>query len=510
MLSFFPSLYPDELLYSIVARYHKLSGNCQIRHTKQELFESPGLRTFVLVPERINILAEKLTKFNITRDQLLYNHTFYPYLVCFCKPNDKDEKKPDYNDFSMNAYRTYTTGIVYNTLRYCPLCAKDDKDKYGESYWHRCHQVEGNRVCHKHGCCLEDSGIIGSGQKEFIALEDISSLSKPNYLSEYQESYMRLDKDIEWVMIHYREIMLKYKEDTFFFEKRNTGFLYKKGLTTIKGRIRQDDLKEQFRNFILNQYGQDFYDNDDFNFEWISNICRKGKEISITMRHILIAEFLTENLQNYFSLDFCQVDKSRIQYNKPNGFEIKVYTYRKRWMDLLNSGNYSKNKEMVNADQAAYLWLSRNDKEWLQNHLLIKLKTGGYCTYTDWESKDKELADMIPKIVKRILKEDKKPDKISCALIERALGYNKGYLIKNKRKLKYTMEIIYANVETTGAFQKRKVDWILNEAKRNRENIPIWLILRRAGIRKNEIIINYIINNYSYVNHNIINTNENN
>ena len=499
MLSFFPSLYPDELLYSIVARYHKLSGNCQIRHTKQELFDSPGLRTFVLVPERINILAEKLTKFNITRDQLLYNHTFYPYLICFCKPNDKDKKIPDYSNFSMNAFRTYTTGIVYHTLRYCPLCVKEDQDKYGESYWHRCHQVEGNRVCHKHGCCLEDSGIVGSGQKEFITLEDMPSFSNPNYLSEYQNGYMRLDKDIEWVMNHYSDIMSKYKEDEDYFEKRNTGFLYKKGLTTLKGRIRQDDLKEQFHGFIINQYGQDFYNNDEFDFEWISNICRKGKETAITIRRILIAEFLAESLDNYFSLDFCKVDKSRIQYDKPNGYEIKIDNYRKRWMNLLESNIYKRNIDMVHADQAAYLWLSRNDNEWLQEHLLDKLKPCGNCTYADWENKDKELAEKIPKIVERILNVGKKPEKITISLVERLLGYSKGYLIKNKRKLKNTMEIVYANIDTTDAFQKRKVDWIFIDVKRNRENIPIWLVLRKAGIRKSKTINEYIQNNYAYL-----------
>ena len=37
-------------------------------------------------------------------------------------------------------------------LRYCPLCFKEDKQKYGEAYWHKAHQIRGVDVCNKHGC----------------------------------------------------------------------------------------------------------------------------------------------------------------------------------------------------------------------------------------------------------------------------------------------------------------------------------------------------------------------
>lgn len=44
-------------------------------------------------------------------------------------------------------------------LRYCPECAKEDREKYGETYWHREHQIPKIRVCPKHRCFLENSKI---------------------------------------------------------------------------------------------------------------------------------------------------------------------------------------------------------------------------------------------------------------------------------------------------------------------------------------------------------------
>jgi len=41
-------------------------------------------------------------------------------------------------------------------MRVCPLCVKEDRERYGETYWHLSHQLQGIDVCHKHGCYLTD------------------------------------------------------------------------------------------------------------------------------------------------------------------------------------------------------------------------------------------------------------------------------------------------------------------------------------------------------------------
>ena len=49
-------------------------------------------------------------------------------------------------------------------LRYCPLCVEKDRQLYGESYWHRSHQLTGVSVCSKHGIKLWNSSVIISGK----------------------------------------------------------------------------------------------------------------------------------------------------------------------------------------------------------------------------------------------------------------------------------------------------------------------------------------------------------
>ena len=54
MLHWFPTPYPDELLYSVLARYHVRSGNTSRKMTTEELF---GKRTIIAVwdlPSNLN------------------------------------------------------------------------------------------------------------------------------------------------------------------------------------------------------------------------------------------------------------------------------------------------------------------------------------------------------------------------------------------------------------------------------------------------------------------------
>ena len=57
MLGSFPTPYPDELLYSVVARYHIRSGNKSFRQTHEELFETVELQPDkIVLPNNLNFL----------------------------------------------------------------------------------------------------------------------------------------------------------------------------------------------------------------------------------------------------------------------------------------------------------------------------------------------------------------------------------------------------------------------------------------------------------------------
>ena len=52
-------------------------------------------------------------------------------------------------------------------LKYCPVCAEEDRQKYGETYWHRSHQIRNMQICIKHNCMLESSSVSAKSERAF-------------------------------------------------------------------------------------------------------------------------------------------------------------------------------------------------------------------------------------------------------------------------------------------------------------------------------------------------------
>ena len=52
-------------------------------------------------------------------------------------------------------------------LRYCPICAQEDRKQYGEAYWHRTHQIRNMVICPVHGCSLKISAVPAKSEQCF-------------------------------------------------------------------------------------------------------------------------------------------------------------------------------------------------------------------------------------------------------------------------------------------------------------------------------------------------------
>ena len=75
MISFFPKPYPDEILYSLLARYHIRSGNTSPKITLQELFNCRTTVATVDLPSNLTSLIQKISFIsNFQVEDLIYKH----------------------------------------------------------------------------------------------------------------------------------------------------------------------------------------------------------------------------------------------------------------------------------------------------------------------------------------------------------------------------------------------------------------------------------------------------
>ena len=52
-------------------------------------------------------------------------------------------------------------------LKYCPMCADEDRRQFGEAYWHRVHQIRNMQICTKHNCRLINSAVVAKSDQTF-------------------------------------------------------------------------------------------------------------------------------------------------------------------------------------------------------------------------------------------------------------------------------------------------------------------------------------------------------
>ena len=177
MLSYFPVPYPDELWYSTLCRYHVRSGNINTATTFQELFESRKEETYsCLLPDGgIRKVAAQLPVGTLDVDEIARKHTLFSYVFRFqtletkqkllCQAKNGDIK------YLVKLPRQYWS----RSLKFCPVCQKEDMEKYGETYWHLSHQIPSATICTKHRCrLLNYSQIVKKHRNDSFVIPELS------------------------------------------------------------------------------------------------------------------------------------------------------------------------------------------------------------------------------------------------------------------------------------------------------------------------------------------------
>jgi hypothetical protein len=149
-------LYPDEHLPGGLARYCRWFSLPMMRLRRDVLEVAPGDGRFT----SLGPVQEAAALFATTPENLLWNHTLFPYATAFTATSDSERairgglgapgsrKHPGMSRLSRVGCR-----------RVCKQCLEDDVAQYGETYWHRSHNLPGTFYCAKHRCLLNGTTL---------------------------------------------------------------------------------------------------------------------------------------------------------------------------------------------------------------------------------------------------------------------------------------------------------------------------------------------------------------
>lgn len=105
-----------------------------------------------------------------------------------------------------------------------------------------------------------------------------------------------------------------------------------------------------------------------------------------------------------------------------------------------------------------YLWLRKNDSEWLEAHLPLVRKGKRTEELKDWKSIDTELGAAVKATAKNIRAMSGRPVRVSLAAIAREVG-DKPWLEQRLNKLPLTSKALKDCLETVEEFLIRRVRW---------------------------------------------------
>lgn len=163
MMAQFPAFYPDELVYSLLARYYVRTGYLAYSYAAEDLYVHKYTVPDMEFINELRLDAAAAITQTEPMEQIVEKHTMFAAYGRFLP---KERKIKAYKDLiAMHGnYNNLLSAPKRRTdeerfLRYCPKCAKQDRKRYGETYWHRNHQITGVMVCPVHGCYLENTKL---------------------------------------------------------------------------------------------------------------------------------------------------------------------------------------------------------------------------------------------------------------------------------------------------------------------------------------------------------------
>ncbi|MBE6806692.1 MAG: hypothetical protein E7527_01575 [Ruminococcaceae bacterium] len=154
-----PAPYEDELAYSVWSRYFVRSGYVHYRSVAEDLFANPNVKPNM---EFCNALTPNVIHQIDGIETFISNHTMLNYYSAFLTP-DKQVRARDIA-YNMDLKSLVNVLPMHRerkgfSLKYCPLCVLEDREKLQETYWHRSHQIPELSICHRHKCHLLKSSI---------------------------------------------------------------------------------------------------------------------------------------------------------------------------------------------------------------------------------------------------------------------------------------------------------------------------------------------------------------
>lgn len=466
MIAPFPEFYPDELVYSVLARYYTQSGYMRYTFAAEDLFQAKTVRPD---PNFVNLYTsytlEMLTR-KMSMEDVILKHTMFPYYGRFLNKERRNQAfqalvKMQGNYHNLLPMQKSKDGRKRH-LRYCPVCVKEDREKFGETYWHRVHQMPGIEVCPRHGCYLIEAVCVSVGK----ASPDLKSAEEAVQGSRHEilKTKESLDENLARYMAEVFESEMDLKDDIpvgKFLHSRLEGTPYcsVRGEQRNIGKLHQD-FSEYYKELSSKHFTelwqiQKVFTGDRVNF---NEICMIAMFLKIPVKDLVHRRLPEKSSQERFDEEIYKLHEQGLKYPEiaeklGASYDVVKMIGEKRY------GKYHKEpKQSMKVGAKAY----------------------------DWKKIDKDTLPKVKEAIQNLWGDGKeRPQKITIYAIERALN------LPSKRIALY-LPMCKAEIEkyreSQEAYWTREILWAIEKLKREGKIVNWKNIRTLANIKKKDFI----------------------
>jgi hypothetical protein len=312
MIGCWPDPYPDELFYSICARYSGRVFYSSKRSVVAELFGTEQAMACVSLPSHLGYLISQLPPYNYYDvNRIIDQHTLLPYFAPFLPPERHERLRQDMCSnngpaLHMRAGLMASRVPLHQWLRFCPRCVEEDRREFGECYWHRIHQVPGVEICSFHRVWVRNSAVRAQNAQtryEFISAESAICEAKHKEIDEnkqfFEEILFALALDAQW-LLNQRGLSQALPTFQHWYHR----LLADLGLSTYRGRVDRNALLSRFKNMYVPQLLRMLHCELDGRTEdsWLERLARKPDNAQHPIHHLLFIHCLGHTAETFFRL----------------------------------------------------------------------------------------------------------------------------------------------------------------------------------------------------------------
>ena len=398
----FPVPYPDELIYSLVARAGIHLGLTSPKQLLDEVFANRHVIATVDLPNHLAPLVQLLPEsMGLDVARLAYRHTLFPLYAPFTTEERRRHCLEQMAGDSQGAIHLIL-GVAASrikqsrALRYCPQCLQNQRSGHGEYYWQRQWQVMGADSCLVHGGLLEANIERHAYHRhQFVAASPLVCPLLPQPVADAHA--IRITRQVTALLQRQPDTSPTFSQWSAFYHQ----------LANLVGCAKARHVNHQtIHELVMARWSADWLEqhglalhNDSGN--WLQAIFRKHRKSFSYLEHIVVLDSLLPESWNIATvLDEVQSIPTGIYGLHPVPQEEKsdqLVEYRASWQQLLECHGV---KLARLSHQALYAWLYRHDRRWLlefnRQHYQSRARENHRV---DWPKRDRVTCRQLLKIL---------------------------------------------------------------------------------------------------------------